>query len=68
MIFSIGNFDQKVPLLDTSIKNHLSHFGQVVYDMTNLIGGLLTTQVVGYFGWPNQPTKNLGNNFFGSIY
>jgi hypothetical protein len=31
MTFSIGNFDQKVPLLD---------FGQVVFDMIDLTGGL----------------------------
>jgi hypothetical protein len=40
MIFSIGNFDQKVPLLDTNKKNHFSHFGQVVFDMIDLINGL----------------------------
>jgi len=26
MTFSIGNFDQKVPLSNTSQKNHLNHF------------------------------------------
>jgi hypothetical protein len=40
MIFSTWNFDQKVPLSDTSKKNHLSYFGQVVFNMTDLIGGL----------------------------
>jgi hypothetical protein len=40
MNFSIGNFDQKVPLLDTNKKNLFSHFGQVVFDMIDLIGGL----------------------------
>jgi hypothetical protein len=40
MIFSTENFDQKVPQLDTNKKNHLSHFGQVVFDMTDLINGL----------------------------
>jgi len=40
MIFSTRNFDQKVPLSNTSKKNHLSHFGQVIFYMTNLIGGL----------------------------
>jgi hypothetical protein len=40
MIFSIENFDQKVPQLDTNKKNHLNHFGQVVFDKTNLISGL----------------------------
>jgi hypothetical protein len=40
MTFSIGNFDQKVPLLDTGKKNNLSHFGQVVFDMIDLTGGL----------------------------
>jgi hypothetical protein len=39
MIFSTRNFDQKVPLLDTSKTNHLSHFGQVVFYMINLISG-----------------------------
>jgi hypothetical protein len=38
--FFNGNFDQKVPLLDTSKKNNFSHFGQVVFDMIDLIGGL----------------------------
>ncbi len=40
MIFSTKNFDQKVCLSNTNKKNHLSHFGQVVLYMTNLIGGL----------------------------
>ncbi len=40
MIFLTRNFDQKVPLLDTDKKNHFTHFGQVVFDMTNLIGGI----------------------------
>ncbi len=40
MIFFTRIFDQKVPLSDTSPKNHLSHFGQVVFDMTDLIVGL----------------------------
>jgi hypothetical protein len=40
MTFFIINFDQKVPLSDFSKKNHFSHFGQVVFDMTNLIGDL----------------------------
>jgi hypothetical protein len=39
MTFSTRNFDQKVPLLDTS-KNHLSCFGQVVFDMIGLTSGL----------------------------
>jgi hypothetical protein len=40
MIFLIGKFDQKVPLLDTSKKYHLNHFGQVVFDMIDLNGGI----------------------------
>jgi hypothetical protein len=40
MIFSTRNFDQTVPLSDTSKKNHFNHFDQVVFDMTNLISGL----------------------------
>jgi hypothetical protein len=40
MTFSIGIFDQKVPLLDTNKNNHFSHFGQVVFDMIDLISGL----------------------------
>jgi hypothetical protein len=40
MIFSIGNFDQKIPLSDTNQKNRFNHFGQVVFDMTDLTSGL----------------------------
>jgi len=31
---------ERVPLSDTGQKNHLNHFGQVIFDMTNLISGL----------------------------
>jgi hypothetical protein len=55
MTFPIGNFDQKVPLLITGQKNHLSHFGQVVFDMTNLTMAFLINQMVDYFiGQMNQ--------------
>jgi hypothetical protein len=40
MTFLIENFDQKVPLLDISKKNHLNHFCQVVFDMMDLASGL----------------------------
>ncbi len=40
MTFSTGNFDQKVPLSDTNKKNHLGHFGQGIFDMTNLTSDL----------------------------
>jgi len=40
MIFSIGNFDQKIFVLDFSKKKPLSHFGQVVFNMINLNGDL----------------------------
>jgi hypothetical protein len=40
MTFSTVNFDQKVPLLDTNQRNHFNHFGQVVFDMIDLVGGL----------------------------
>jgi hypothetical protein len=40
MIFSIGNFDQKVPLSDTSQKNHFNHFGQVIFYMIDFTSGL----------------------------
>jgi hypothetical protein len=40
MTFSIGNFDQKIPLSDTNKKNHFSHFGQVILDMIDLTSGL----------------------------
>jgi hypothetical protein len=36
MTFLIENFDQKVPLLDISKKNHFNHFCQVVFDMMDL--------------------------------
>lgn len=39
MTFFIGNFDQKVSLLDTSQKNH-SIILVKFFDLTNLIGGL----------------------------
>jgi hypothetical protein len=39
MIFSTRKFDQKNPHW-TLVKKPLSHFGQVIFDMTNLIGDL----------------------------
>ncbi len=48
MTFPIEFFDQKVPLLITSQKNHLSHFVQVVFDITNFIVTFLTSQMVDY--------------------
>jgi hypothetical protein len=40
MTFFTRNFDQKVALSDISKKNHLSHFGHVIFDMTNLTSDL----------------------------
>jgi hypothetical protein len=48
MTFPIEIFDQKVPLLVTSQKNHLNHFVQVVFDITDLIVAFLTSQMVDY--------------------
>jgi hypothetical protein len=37
VIFLIGNFDQKIPLLDTSKKPHLNHFGQDQFDLWSFL-------------------------------
>jgi hypothetical protein len=57
MTFSTGIFDPKVPLSVTSQKNHLSYFGQVIFDMMDLIVAFLTNRVVDYLiGQINQQT------------
>jgi hypothetical protein len=48
MTFSTRNFDQKVPLSVTSQKNHFSYFGQIIFDMMDLIVAFLTNRVVDY--------------------
>jgi hypothetical protein len=40
MTFFTRNFEQKVPLLNISKKKPFNHYGQIVFDMTNLIGDL----------------------------
>ncbi len=64
MIFSTRNFDQKVPLSDTSQKNHLNHFGQVVFNMTNLTSGIFL-QVKWWIIWVIKlANKNFGQQVF----
>jgi hypothetical protein len=48
MIFSIGNFDQKVPLLDTSKKTTLVILVKLFFTWPIWLVAFLTNQVMGY--------------------
>jgi hypothetical protein len=62
-MISIGNFDQIIPLSNTNKKNCLSHFGQVVFDMTDL-----TSQVVGYLTGQITQQSFWATNFLGQFF
>jgi hypothetical protein len=60
-------FYQKVPLSVTSKKNHLSYFGQVVFDMMDLIVAFLTNQMVEYLIGQISQQKFWATNFLGQF-
>jgi hypothetical protein len=67
MTFPIEIFDQNIPLLVTSKENHLSHFIQVVFDITDLIVAFLTSQMVDYLIDQINQQKNWVATFLGQF-
>jgi hypothetical protein len=59
---------KKVPLSVTSQNNHLSYFGQVVFDMMDLTVAFLTNQVVDYLIGQISQQKFWATIFLGQFF